>query len=180
MKCNFCGCDKAVLHIKEIIDGEQYEINTCKKCETENNIIEKCLELEDHNLSDVFVNCKHIATKTQKNNTKEKNCGYCGYALSEFLDTNTLSCPNCYEAFKTYINKNIKKIHRSTKHIGKIANSKIKTKDIESEIDKCNNAIDLLVENENYEEALVLKNKLIELKNKLADNKNISEQKDVN
>ncbi len=183
MKCHFCGCDEAVLHIKEIIDGEQYEINICRKCEVEKNIIEKCLELEAHNLSNILEHYKHTPIKIKKNSSKEyeeKNCEYCGYALSEFLETNTLSCPKCYEAFKSYINKNIKKIHKSSKHIGKIANNNIKTKDIELEIYKYNNAIELLVENESYEEALILKNKVIELQNILTGKKNISERKDAN
>ena len=183
MKCHYCGCDEAVLHIKEIINGEQYEINICKNCEIEKNIIEKCLELEANNLSSILENYEPAPIKTRKNHNKEyeeKHCNFCGYSLSDFLETNTLSCPKCYEAFKSYINKNLKKIHKSSKHVGKVAKNNINIKDIELEIEKYNNAIELLVKNESYEEALVLKNKVIDLQNFLIAKKNISEKKDAN
>ena len=40
MKCDICGKEKAVLHIQEIIGNERHQINICKECEINGNIME--------------------------------------------------------------------------------------------------------------------------------------------
>lgn len=181
MKCNICGKEKAVLHIQEIIGNERRQINICKDCEVSGNIMEKCLELEFHNIDTIFPNYKSLPSKKKKKKTSISNkiCKVCGYSLDDFLRTGIVSCPKCYEYFKSELNKSIKKIHRENKHIGKISNKNLTNRDIETKIDKYKEEIELLIKIEKYEEAALIRDKLEHLKKDLISKKTKSEKKDV-
>ncbi len=179
LKCSICGKEKAVLHIQEIIGNERRQINTCRDCEANGNIIEKCLELEFNNIDAVFPNYKSLTSKKKKSNPSVKICKVCGYSLDDFLKTETASCPKCYEYFKTEISRSIKKIHRENKHIGKISNKNITDRDVETKINQFKEKIELLIKIEKYEEAALIRDKLEYLKKDLISKKTKSEKKDV-
>ncbi len=181
MKCSICGKEKAVLHIQEIIGNERRQINICKDCEISNNIIERCLELEFNNIDTIFPNYKSLPSKRKKkkHSDSSKICKDCGYSLDDYLKTGILSCPKCYEHFKSELNKSIKKIHRENKHIGKISSKNLTNKDIETKINKYKEEIELLIKIEKYEEAALIRDKLEYLKKDLISKKTKSEKKDV-
>ncbi|CRF34970.1 excinuclease ABC subunit B [Brachyspira suanatina] len=181
MKCNICGKEKAVLYIQEIIGNERRQIHICKECEINGNIIEKCLELEFNNIDTIFPNYKSLPSKKKKKKTPHSNkiCKVCGYSLDDFLKTGVVSCPKCYEYFKSEISKHIKKIHRENKHIGKISSRNLTNKDIESKINKYREEIELFIKIEKYEEAALIRDKLEHLKKDLISKKTKSEKKDV-
>ena len=122
MKCDICGKEKAVLHIQEIIGNERHQINICKECEINGNIMEKCLELEFDNIDTAFPNYRSLPSKKKKKKVPNSNkvCKVCGYSLEDFLKTGAVCCPKCYEYLKSDLSKAVKKIHRENKHIGKI------------------------------------------------------------
>ncbi|WP_295158857.1 excinuclease ABC subunit B [uncultured Brachyspira sp.] len=181
MKCSICGKEKAVLHIQEIIGNERRQINICKDCEISSNVIEKCLELEFNNIDTIFPNYKSLPSKKKKKKYSDTNkiCKVCGYSLDDFIRTGIVSCPKCYEYFKSELNKYIKKIHRENKHIGKISNKNLTNKDIEAKINKYKEEIELLIKIEKYEEAALIRDKLEYLKKDLISKKTKSEKKDV-
>ncbi|WP_300366723.1 excinuclease ABC subunit B [Brachyspira sp.] len=181
MKCSICGKEKAVLHIQEIIGNERRQINICKECERNGNIIEKCLELEFNNIDTIFPNYKSLPSKKKKKNKSDSNkvCKVCGYSLDDFIRTGIVSCPKCYEYFKSDLNKSIKKIHRENNHIGKISRKNLTNIDIETKINKYKEEIELLIKIEKYEEAALIRDKLEHLKKDLISKKTKSEKKDV-
>ncbi|MEI0540058.1 excinuclease ABC subunit B [Brachyspira pulli] len=181
MKCDICGKEKAVLHIQEIIGSERHQINICKDCENNGNIIEKCIELEFNNIDAVFPNYRSLPSKKRKKKIPDTNkvCKVCGYSLADFLKTSIVSCPKCYEHFRTDLGKVIKKIHRENKHIGKISNKNRSYRDIEVQIEKYKEEIELLKKIEKYEEAALIRDKLEILHKDLISKKIKSEKKDV-
>lgn len=181
MKCDICGKEKAVLHIQEIIGNERHQINICKDCEVNGNIMEKCLELEFDNIDTVFPNYRSLPSKKKKKKIPNTNkvCKVCGYSLDDFLKTGIISCPKCYDSFKSDMSKVVKKIHRENKHIGKISNKNLTYKNIESKIEQYQQEIDLLIKIEKYEEAALIRDKLESLQKDLISKKSKSEKKDV-
>lgn len=165
MTCNICGKEKAVLHITEQIGKEFDKISICKKCNEELRIIEKCLEESDNKLFSVlpkFSNRKPVAIKKIGKNKKsyKKTCTVCGYSLNDFLITKTAACPKCYNSFRVLVDKIVQKTHHSNKHIGKISNRNLSCEDIEKEILKYKDNMELLKKMEKYEEANELKKKI--------------------
>ena len=181
MKCDICGKEKAVLHIQEIIGNERHQINICKECEINGNIMEKCLELEFDNIDTAFPNYRSMPSKKKKKKVPNSNkvCKVCGYSLEDFLKTGTICCPKCYEYLKSDLSKAVKKIHRENKHIGKISNKNLSFRDIESKIEEYKEKIELLIKIENFEEAALIRDKLETLQHDLISKKTKSEKKDV-
>ena len=175
MTCNICRKEKAVLHITEQIGGEFEKISICKKCNEELRIIEKCLEYNDNELFSVLPklpNRKSIAIKkVGKKKNYKKICNVCGYSLNDFLESKTAACPKCYNSFGVFIDKIVRRIHRSNKHIGKISNRNLSNEDIEKEISKHRDNMELLKKMEKYEEANELKKKIENLNKVLISKK---------
>lgn len=176
MNCNICGKEKAVLHITEQIGEEFDKISVCKKCNEELRIIEKCLEESDNELFSILPklsNRKSTALKKISENKKsyKKICSICGYSLNDFLITKTVACPECYNSFRVLINKIVQKTHHSNKHIGKISNRNLSYEDIEKEILKHKDNMELLKKMEKYEEANELKKKIENLNEVLMSKK---------
>lgn len=165
MTCNICGKEKAVLHITEQIGKEFDKISICKKCNEELRIIEKCLEESDKELFSILpklTNRKSMSLEKITKNKKsyKKICSVCGYSLNDFLITKTAACPQCYNSFRVLINKIVRKIHHSSKHVGKVSNKNLSYEDIEKEILQHKDNMEFLTKMEKYEEANELKKKI--------------------
>ena len=101
----------------------------------------------------------------------KKVCNVCGYSLSDFLESKTAACPKCYNSFGAFVDKMVKKIHRSNKHTGKISNRNLSNEDIENEISRYKDNMELLKKMERYEEANELKKKIESLNEALISKK---------
>lgn len=187
MNCEKCGKEKAVLHIVETIGENRGIINICKKCDEEFDIIEKCLECLENSDIDLFSEFPNVKSTRLKKLTKlNKNkkiyneiCNICGYSLNDFLETKNASCPKCYESFRVFIDKKVRAIHNANKHIGKKPSGNLSREDIEKEIIKNENNMELLIKMEKYEEAGEIKKKIEALNEVLMSKEILSEKRDV-
>lgn len=187
MNCEKCGKEEAVLHIVETIRGNSEKISICKKCDEELGITEKCFECLDNSDIDLFSKFPNIKStrlkKITKLNKKKKIyneiCNACGYSLSDFLETKSLSCPKCYKSFRVFIDKKVRGIHNENKHIGKKPSMNLSIEDIEKEILKNKNNMELLIKMEKYEEAGEIKKRIEALNEFLMSKKILSEKRDV-
>ena len=176
LTCNICGKEKAVLHITEQRGGEFEKISICKKCNEELRVTEKCLEYNDNEVFSVLTklpNHKSVSIKKVSKSKKryKKVCNVCGYSLSDFLESKTAACPKCHNSFGAFVDKMVKKIHRSNKHTGKISNRNLSNEDIENEISRYKDNMELLKKMERYEEANELKKKIESLNEALISKK---------
>ena len=100
----------------EIVNNQMIEIHLCEACAQE-----KGTDFKTHfNLTDLLAGLTE-AGKTSKPAEKRLTgkCPECGLTYDEFGKTGRLGCASCYEAFNKLLLPLIKRVQRSTRHVGK-------------------------------------------------------------
>lgn len=115
MICNLCGTQEASIHLTEIVNNQMMEIHLCEACAQE-----KGTDFKTHfavgdliggltEFSEIPKSPKHVSLK----------CPECGMNYDEFGKTGRLGCAGCYAAFSKLLLPLIKRVQRSTVHVGK-------------------------------------------------------------
>ena len=87
-----------------------------------------------------------------------EKCSVCGKTLAEIADNGEVGCPNCYDQFADKLKPIIRNLQSSVAHVGaKPGESAVKLNDLEQRLKEA-------VKSENYEEAMVLSEKIKSLK----------------
>ena len=87
-------------------------------------------------------------------------CPKCNMSLAQFSKSGKLGCPDCYEAFRPYLNEVLKSIHANTEHTGKIsknANEKIK---LRRELESLKKELADAIEKQDFENAATIRDKI--------------------
>lgn len=116
MICNLCGAQEASIHLTEIVNNQMIEIHLCEACAQE-----KGTDFKTHfNLTDLLAG---LADPDKTSKSVEKRfggrCPECAMTYDEFGKSGRLGCAFCYEAFSKMLLPLIKRVQRSTVHVGK-------------------------------------------------------------
>ena len=120
MLCQNCGKNEVNFKYTQVINGVKKEMALCDKCARE-------LGLEDMDFSmpinfssfftDFFHDTESFLPSFAKTNLLE--CDQCKMTFDDFADTGEFGCGNCYITFEDRISPVLKKLHGSSKHIGR-------------------------------------------------------------
>ena len=117
MTCNICGTNEATIHLTEIVNNQMVEMHLCETCAQE-----KGTDFKTHfNFGDLLAGLTEIG-KVEKSGEVAKPAARCperGLTYEEFGKTGGLGCASCYGAFAKVLVPLIKRVQRSTHHIGK-------------------------------------------------------------
>lgn len=119
--CDICHEKPAHIFYTEVINGEKKEQHLCEECAAEHTIF----SLKDKLGNEIPIG--NILTGILNNyskNLKAKQasdivCNHCGMTMSEVIKTGKLGCPECYNRFASFLDKNLKTIHGANVHRGK-------------------------------------------------------------
>ncbi len=116
MVCNLCGTQDATIHLTEIINHQMIEIHLCESCAQE-----KGTDFKTHfQMGDLMAG---LLSEEKPAKGSEKRlagkCPECGITYEEFGKSGRLGCAYCYEAFAKLLMPLIKRVQRSTHHLGK-------------------------------------------------------------
>ena len=117
MVCNLCGTQEATIHLTEIVNNQMVEIHLCEACAQE-----KGTDFKTHfNVGDLLAGLTEIGKATAKTTEKRfaGRCPECSMTYEEFGKNGRLACAFCYEAFAKMLLPLIKRVQRSTQHVGK-------------------------------------------------------------
>ena len=157
MFCDKCGKNYATTHIKTVINGVVTEQNLCSHCAAGSSFTGFGTNGVSQMLSSILG-----AAPFEKNS---KKCEVCGADFSLISKTGKMGCSECYKTFKNELLPYIKRIHGSVKHIGNTSKDlSIKTQI--NTVEDLKNQLKNLIEEENYEQAAVVRDKIRELEGK--------------
>ena len=116
MTCNLCGTREATIHLTEIVNNQMVEIHLCETCAQE-----KGTDFKTHfNFGELLGG---FAEAGKPSGTTERRspirCAECGLTYEEFGKTGRLGCATCYGSFAKGLVPLIKRVQRSTHHVGK-------------------------------------------------------------
>lgn len=155
MFCDKCGKNHATTHIKTVVNGIVTEQNLCSECAAESGY----KGFGGASISEM------LSTMLGGNNFNLNGvkCSLCGTDFAEISKTGKVGCSECYKTFKKELLPYLRRIHGSVKHTGKVPNIDVPKKDT---IEELKVQLIHLIEEENYEEAAVVRDKIKELEGK--------------
>lgn len=173
MLCENCNQHEANVKYTQIINGEKKQMLLCENCAKEMGIDNFSFDMPI-NLSNFFGDLLGEYEENQFTpkllGTNELKCQNCGMTYDEFQNAGKMGCSHCYDAFSNKIDPLLKRLHGSTKYIGRKSNSKPEEMNAPKEqnskleeIQKLKTKIKTLIKEEKYEEAAKVRDKIKKL-----------------
>ena len=123
MICNVCGTQEATIHLTEIVNNQMMEIHLCETCAQE-----KGTDFKTHfAVGDLIGGLTEFTETAKPGKPVGIKCPECSMTYEEFGKSGRLGCEVCYEAFSKLLLPLIKRVQRSTHHIGKKPSKVAKT-----------------------------------------------------
>lgn len=166
MKCTHCNEREANTHIKRIINGRKEEMHLCEECAKELGVMEE-FSFEPFTMDSLFGKLLGAGAKAFNSLSGVDRCTYCGTTFNDIVNTGRVGCAHCYDKFERKLEPSIEKLHGRAKHIGKnvsYTEEKNETeKETVSELDKLKADLKLAIQEQRFEDAAVLRDKINEL-----------------
>src|SRR5215475_3496355 len=114
MKCQFCS-NPATVHLTKIVNKAKSEVHLCAACAEKQQ-----LPVAELSLSAILQSLigQHVSSVTEE--LARLNCPTCGIKYMEFRADGRLGCPADYEVFRAGLVPILQRIHRATRHAGKV------------------------------------------------------------
>src|SRR5699024_3700362 len=172
MECQSCKERKATLHFTQVINGNKKEVHVCESCAKEKgyaNIPEEGYSL--HDLIKGFFSVDSPSLESVKRQPlvfqQDPTCPQCELTVTEFRRAGKFGCARCYETFSPWIDPILQRLHSgNTIHRGKIPKRKAGDLHIKKQIEEYRNHLLELIEEEAFEEAAEVRDKINALKEK--------------
>lgn len=164
MKCENCGVNEATVRYYQNINGDKKQLHLCSDCAE---------SLGFTSFSNIF-SPMFLDSKNYDFLEEPQVCNVCHYSFDDYLKTGLFGCPNCYESFQDRLDSLFLKLHGKTRHVELGKENKTKKEVTEkSNLSKKDNKLDelkeklkALIEEEKYEEAAVIRDKIKEIEGK--------------
>lgn len=156
MKCQNCNKNEATTFIKQNINGKGSEMHLCSDCAL----------LLGYQGFGAFVNpfelFSNVFSPERKGVKETKRCKECGISFDEIVKSGRVGCPACYTEFFEQLSPTIKKLHGNSRHMGTHPVSS-SAEPAENKLDELKKQLEKAVEEQNYEQAAVIRDKIKEM-----------------
>jgi protein arginine kinase activator len=160
MKCEICGLKDAVIHIRQIQKDLVHELHICEECAQEKGLIrEEDSELPIANLLSGLLEGKDVTGAADVKDV----CPKCGLKVSEFRKQGKLGCPECFQAFEKDVRAIVSQMAARPRHTGKLPRTLVVENAASAESDGLREELREAVEQEDYELAARLRDRLREM-----------------
>jgi protein arginine kinase activator len=162
MLCDLCSKNQATVHLTEIIDSQMTELHLCEECAHQ-----KSAQMEQQfGLADLLAGLAEFAKPQEEKEIIKIKCPNCNLTYPDFKKIGRLGCNECYNTFKKYLNPLLKKIHGSTRHLGKAPLKLVKSVRKKTDLGELREKLQKAVELEEFEEAARVRDQIKELEKK--------------
>ena len=170
MLCQDCNKKEATIHLTQIVNNEKVVLNLCKKC-AEKRGFHSPFEQMPFPLAEIVSGMvgplKPVKKgKHGKADGPDIKCPNCGLTFAEFGRVGRLGCSQCYISFKPELTDLLRRIHGSAEHRGHVAEAPITNLKSIREDKKLREELRKAIEDENFEAAAELRDRIRELSGK--------------
>ncbi len=165
MLCENCGKFAATTHIKKIINGVSTNKHLCSHCAKQYGLANFHSGSIANMLSTMFGD---IINENQ--HLRGKACKNCGAIFSEIVNSGKVGCHECYNEFYDDLLPYLKRVHGSTKHIGKVPNNAPLAVVNEDRLTILRKTLHELILKEEFEQAAVIRDEIKKLESEACDN----------
>jgi protein arginine kinase activator len=114
MKCQFCS-SPATVHLTRLVKKQKVEVHLCEACAEKHQSPSADLSLSSILESVIGQHVSPVAEELGR-----LICPTCGIKYMEFRADGRLGCPADYEVFRAGLVPILQRIHRATRHAGKV------------------------------------------------------------
>jgi protein arginine kinase activator len=152
MKCQRCP-KQATLHITEVLGDERFEeVHLCEDCAKKYLYEPQQKKLAQSGPSAVV--------DADEDAPAGARCPACGLTFVEFRNHGRFGCAHDYDAFKAELLSLMESVHGDTRHAGKTPRRAPRTKTAQAELTQLRRQLQELVNDENYEEAARIRDRI--------------------
>ncbi len=157
MLCQSCKERQATVHETEIVaGGDMREVHLCEECANAQNVGTPMGVMSL--LSGAFA---HPAEPDASSGPGKLACSSCQLVYADFRQQGRLGCPTCYDVFADALDPLLEKIHGQRVHIGKAPGRfSSQARLSHRRVVELRKRLQRLIDDENYEEAAVLRDEL--------------------
>ena len=176
--CMKCQKTLATVKFTKIIDGQAKEFHLCQDCASTISPYQKKMSALESAWNEILAQLLAQEKGGKKapeepEEPKEKIdlvCDNCGFPFESYRQSPFLGCSVCYQIFLKYLINDIRKIHGSTQHVGRVPSRYNKLIEIKRSLDKLRLDLQDAVKSENFERAAALRDEIRTLSTDTADN----------
>ncbi|MFH1417027.1 MAG: UvrB/UvrC motif-containing protein [Planctomycetota bacterium] len=158
LACQSCKKHPATVHLTDISpEGEMREKHLCEQCARKEGFATKSPKhVPVNELLSGF-----ISDKVGIQQLAELKCSHCGLTFVEFRNSGQLGCPGDYDAFEKALVPLIERAHENASHhIGKVPSRLAIPRATEGDLIKLRRELTKAVDDENYEQAAILRDQI--------------------
>ena len=170
MICPYCKKHEATIHYTEVINSQVKKIHICEECAKKKGINAEL----PFSFSDVFSALSKgleqisVSQAASPENTPEQvECPECSMQLQELLKQGRMGCAHCYDTFEDILKDILQNVQKSPSHIGKTPKKFIRSPDVKRRLAQREKALKQAVNEERYEDCVVLRDEIRKLKDVL-------------
>lgn len=163
MVCNICGVQDATIHLTEITNSQMVEIHLCEVCAQE-----KGTDFKTHfNVSELLGSLADPSAWVSQAEKSAEKCSQCGMTFVELSKKGRLGCSVCYKVFEKVLDPLIRRIQRSTQHVGKTPSRLNQKNRLEvGDLSRLQQKLRQCVQEEKFEEAAGIRDEIKKLETK--------------
>jgi protein arginine kinase activator len=159
MQCQLCGKRPAVVHFTEIVNNKKSDYHVCEKCAEERGYHVPLLKSK-FSVGDLLAGMADQAGQGEESKVGRVQCPRCNLVYSEFKESGRLGCSECYTTFRSQLRPLLRRIHGSTKHVGKAPARDSERVALRREIQRLHEDLQRAIEREEFETAASLRDRI--------------------
>jgi protein arginine kinase activator len=161
MLCQHCKKQAATVHLTDLVKGEKRERHLCESCASSEGVVVK-----QHVSVPDLLN-QFLMSQSGVQELARLRCPDCGITFIEFRSQGLLGCPNDYDVFGEHLGNVIERAQEGrSHHTGRSPGQAPEADGVERERLSLQRELREAVENEDYERAAQLRDRLAELQTK--------------
>jgi protein arginine kinase activator len=154
-ECSICKKPEVMIVITTIDkDGNTIELALCNECAAKKGVGE---------IKKAKLSAQEILAELQDKISEEDQnliCTNCGMSYADFRGQGRLGCENCYVSFASKLEPIMKRIHGTTRHMGKTTTGSNKRVAVRFEIKKLRTVLENAITKEDYEKAAQIRDRI--------------------
>lgn len=156
LKCDGCGADNPVVHLTEVVNNKMAMLHLCQACAAE-----KGLDSSPGPISPLADFISNLGGSSSRPSNPQDRCPFCGLSYPDFKEVGRLGCPECWTAFREPLEKLLRRVHGSTRHVGKVyLPPDPSASEREKRLEGLRNRLSRAVDNEDFERAADLRDQI--------------------
>jgi len=150
------NCQKpATIHLTQIINNQIKKLDFCEGCPHQQGVTDPA----GFSLAELLAQSEQSFAQAGQGEGVGA-CPACGFTPADFKKTGRFGCPECYESLDDFIDPMLEKMHRGTRHNGKLPSGMVARVKLKARISQAEHALNQAVATEAYEDAAKLRDEL--------------------